>query len=237
MTSDAMISSQVIRVLSLPGMTTVLERLAPRFERTTGHSIIASFDVNVPMTRRIEGGEMFDVVVTTTTDLAHLMTRKRLLANIRIDLAMVGIGIWIRTGAPRPDISTPDALVKLLRDAASISYTKESAAGQHIAGLIERLGLGQEMKPKTMLLGGGGQNPRAVAAGRVQYGFSIVADGIGVPGVELLGLLPEDVQKWIVFSGGIAIDAAASGAARGLLDFLRSKENTAVFEAHGWHRP
>jgi molybdate transport system substrate-binding protein len=237
MTSDATLAPRVIRVLSLPGMTTVMERLAPRFERATGHSIIASFDVNAPMIRRIEGGEKFDVVITTTTDLAHLTTRGKLLANICIDLAMVGIGIWIRTGAPRPDISTPGALVKLLRDAASISYTKESAAGQHIAGLMERLGLAQEMKPKTMLLGGGGQNPRAVAAGRVQYGFCIVADGMGVPGVELLGLLPEDAQKWIVFSGGIAIDAADSGAARGLLDFLRSKENTAVFEAHGWHRP
>lgn len=236
MISDASASSQLIRVLSLPSMRTVLDELGPRFERATGHSIVASFDVNLPLIRRIEGGEKFDVAITIPTDLAHLTNSGRLLADAGIDLAVVGIGIWIRTGASRPDVSTPEALVKLLREATSISYTKESGAGLHMAGVIERLGLAHEMKAKTTLLSGGGQNPRAVAAGRVQYGFSVVVDGIGLPGVELLGLLPEDVQKWIVHTGGVAVDAADGGVARSFLAFLKSNENTAVFEAHGWQR-
>ena len=229
--------SRPIRVLSLPGMATVLGELAPQFERLTGHSVIPSFDVNLPLLRRIEGGEKFDVVITTPPDLAHLATGGRLRADVRVDLAIVGIGIWIRAGAPRPDVSTRDALVTLLQEATSISYTAESGAGQHVAGVMRRLGLADEMKAKTTLLGGGGQNPRAVAAGRIQYGFSVVVDGIGLPGVELLGLLPEDLQKWIVYTGGIAIDAADSDAAHGFLDFLRSKENAAVYEAYGWRLP
>ena len=92
------------------------------------------------------------------------------------------------------------------------------------------------MQAKTLLLGGGGQNPRAVAAGRVQYGISIVPDGVGIPGVELLGLLPEDVQKWIVFASGVAADDADPAAAHSFLEFLKSDENAAAFQTRGWQR-
>jgi molybdate transport system substrate-binding protein len=218
-------------------MAQVLQELRPAFEDATGDKFIASFDVSGPLIRRIESGEAFDTIIATPNDIEQAKRSGKLLASVRVDIAKVGIGIWIRDGALKPDIGTIDSLKRMLRDADSISYTKESAAGQHLAALMERLGLAEEMKPKTTLLGGGGQNPRAVAAGRVQYGMSIIADGYGLSGVELLGLLPEEVQKWIMFVGSIAVDAQDVTAARQFLEFLTSNESAAVMKAHGFQMP
>jgi molybdate transport system substrate-binding protein len=90
------------------------------------------------------------------------------------------------------------------------------------------------MAPKTKRLGGGGQNPRAVAAGDVQYGISIVTDGMGLPGAELLGVLPKEIEQWFVFFGGVAVDANDPAAPRAFFGFLRSSENAPVLKAKGW---
>ena len=99
---------------------------------------------------------------------------------------------------------------------------------------MKRLGIAEAMRPKTKLLGGGGQNPRAVAAGDVEYGISVVSDGMGLPGVELLGLLPQEIQRWAVFVGGVAVDAGDPAAARAFIMFLVSPENAPVLRAKGF---
>ena len=105
-----------------------------------------------------------------------------------------------------------------------------------MAGLIERLGLADILKPKTRLMGGGGQNQRAVAAGEVEYGISIVSDGIGRSGVELLGVLPQEIQNWTVFVGGVSLDASDVPATRSFLKFLVSPETNPVMKANALER-
>ena len=175
-----------VKLFSLPGMMTVFEELGPKFEAASGHKLVVAFEVNLPMMRRIDAGERFDAIITGISDFDNLISRGKLAADFRVGLGRVGIGVWICAGAPKPDISTVDAFKRMLLDAKSISYTKESGAGIYMASVMVRLGIADEMRPKTRLLGGGGQNPRAVAAGDVQYGISIVTDGLGMPGVELL---------------------------------------------------
>lgn len=223
-----------VKLFSLPGMMTVLEDLGPKFEAISGHKLVVAFEVNLPMMRRIDAGDRYDAVVTGISDFDNLIIRGKLAADSRVGLGRVGIGVWIRPGVPKPDISTVDAFKRMLLEAKSISYTKESAAGLYMASLMERLGIADEMRPKTRLLGGGGQNPRAVAAGDVQYGISIVTDGLAMPGVELLGLLPPEIQRWSVFFGGVAVNANDPAAARALINFLGSPENAPVMKAKGW---
>ena len=228
-----------IKVFSLPGMMTVLEELGPKFERATGYKLTISFEVSRPMMRRIDAGDRFDVAITGTSEtgaseLDTLISRGKVTADSRTVIARTGVGVWIRSGAPKPDISTIDAFKRTLLEAKSISYTKESGTGMYMAALMERLGIAEAMRPKTKLLGGGGQNPRAVAAGDVEYGMSVVSDGIGLVGVELLGLLPQELQRWAVFVGGVAADASDVPAARAFIKFLVLPENAAVLKAKGF---
>ena len=227
-------SATEIKVLSLPGMMTTFEELQPRFEKVAGHKLATAFLVTGPLMRRIDSGDKFDALITGVSDIDVLMRRGKIVADSRLVLARTGIGIWVRPGEPKPDIATVETFRRTMLQAKSISYTNESATGIYMAHLMERLGIAEAMKPKTKLLGGGGQNPRAVAAGEVQYGVSIVTDGIGLPGVELLGLLPEEIQRWSIFVGGVAMDAAHPTAARAFLKFLASPENASTLKAKGW---
>jgi molybdate transport system substrate-binding protein len=231
--------SAEIKVLSLPGMMTVLEELGPKFERASGHKLAISFLVPSPMLRRIDAGDKFDVVIIGTSDIGTpeidgLINRGKVPANSRVAIARIGVGVWIRSDAPKPDISTVAAFKQTLLTAKSVSYTKESGTGLYLAALMRRLGIAEEMQPKTKLLGGGGQNPRAVAAGDVEYGISVVSDGIGLPGVALLGLLPPEIQRWSDFVGGISSDSTEAAASRAFIQFLTSPENYTVFKARGF---
>lgn len=227
-------SAADIKVFSLPGMMTAFEVLLPRFEGRTGHKLTATFLVNVPLMRRIDSGDRFDVVVTGIPDFENLIKRGKVISDSRVVIGRTAIGVWTRPGAPKPDISTVESFKKLMLASKSISYTKESGTGVYMARLMERLGIADEMRPKTRLLGGGGQNPRAVAAGEVEYGISIVTDGIGLPGVELLGLLPEEIQRWSIFVAGVATDVNDAAAAREFISFLSSVESASILKEKGW---
>lgn len=223
-----------IKIFSLPGMMTAFEVLRPRFETQTGHKLAVEFLVTRPMMRRIDAGDKFDALITGISDIDDLISRAKIVAGSRLPLARTGIGVWIRPGEPKPNINTVEAFKRTMLEAKSISYTKESGTGIYMAGLMERLGIAEQMKPKTKLLGGGGQNPRAVASGEVQYGISIITDGIGLPGVELLGLLPQEIQRWSTFIGGVAVDASDRAAANAFIKFLALPENAPVLKAKGW---
>ncbi len=225
-----------IKVFSLPGLVGVFKEIVPTFENTTGHKLRVTFEVNAPIMRRIDSGEKFDVAIITPTEINNLISRGKIVADSRVEVARVGVGVWVRAGAPKTDISSVEAFKQMLVEAKSISYTRESNTGVYMASLIERLGLADILKPKTRLMGGGGQNQRAVAAGEVEYGISIVSDGIGRSGVELLGVLPQEIQNWTVFVGGVAPDASDVPAARSFLKFLVSPETNPVMKANALER-
>jgi molybdate transport system substrate-binding protein len=227
-----------IKLLSLLAMTSVIQELGPQFETRSGHKLTTTYGVDWPMMGRIDAGEKFDAIITVPGYFHWIVHRGKFIAASRVDLARVGLGMWIRAGAPKPDIGTVDAFKRVLLEAKSIGITKESGGGLYAPAnaalypeyLMQRLGITEEMRGKTKLL-----DLRAVAAGDVQYGISAVTDGLGVPGVELLGLLPHDIggTRFLVL-GGVAVDANDPAAARAFLDFLRSSENAPVLKQKGW---
>jgi molybdate transport system substrate-binding protein len=221
-----------VRVISVPAFIGVFKEIVPKFESATGYKVLVGFEVGGPLMRKIDSGEKFDVAIIGPQSVDLLINRGRIAADSRVNIARVGIGVWVRPRAPKRDISSVEGFKRMLIEAKSISYTREGGAGVYVAGLIERLGLADLMKPKTRYMSGGGQNQDAVAAGEVEYGISVVSDGAGRSDVELLGLLPPEIQNWIVFVGGAAIDASEPAAARSFLKFLVSPEARLVMKAY-----
>jgi molybdate transport system substrate-binding protein len=154
----------------------------------------------------------FDVVVTTGEVADYAANQKAVIGDL-VSVAQVGIGVAIKKGAPKPDISTVEAFKNTLLAAQSISYTSGSTAGKYVENLMQRLGIAEQMKPKTRLLGGGGQNPRAVAAGEVELGLSLISDIVPIEGAELLGPLPPEIQYLIVEQAGVGAATKETEAA------------------------
>ncbi|MSQ72783.1 MAG: ABC transporter substrate-binding protein [Betaproteobacteria bacterium] len=228
--------SAIVRVLSLPGFKPALDELGPQFERATGHTVVSRYGLEAQLEEALDVGE-FDVRIVGPRSLDAEIERGLIVAGTRTDIARVGIGVAVKSGAPRPDISTVAAFKRALLDATSISYTRDSRAGQYLASLMDRLGIGDELRPKTKRLGGGGQNPRAVAAGEVELGLSVISDILPVAGAELLGPLPPELQHYLLMCGSVGATAKEPEVAAALLRFLAAPAAFAVIKATGMELP
>jgi molybdate transport system substrate-binding protein len=222
-----------VRVIANPGMKLVFEGLLPQFEQSTGNKVVVQYGLFNQLKGAIDAGE-FDMAVTTGQVVDYLTKQEKFAAGTRTEIARVGIGVAIRAGAPKPDISTPQAFKLALLNAKSISYTKGSSAGTYLAALMERLGIAEQMKEKTKLMGGGGQNPKAVAAGDVELGLSIISDIVRVPGAEVLGPLPGELQHYVVETAGISATVKDRTAVEALLKFINGPKAATVFKANGF---
>lgn len=223
-----------IKVLIVPAMSTVMEQLGSQFEGITGHKLLPRVGLNTQSQLKVplDAGD-FDVAIFSATTIDDLVKQGKIFADTRTEIARVGIGVAIKKGAPKPDISSAEAFKSALLNAKSISYTKDSGTGRYLPGLLERLGISEEMKPKTKLMEGGGQNPRAVAAGEVELGISVISDIVPVAGVELLGPLPSELQQYTTFTMGVGTTAKEPEPARALVNFLNSPAAIPVIKAQG----
>ena len=221
-----------VKVLIVPGMSTVMEQLGSQFEGITGHKLLPQVGLATQLKVPLDAGD-FHVAIFGTTTIDDLVKQGKVFAATRAEIARVGIGVAVKKGAPKPDISSAEAFKSALLNAKSISYTKDSGAGKYLASLMERLGIAEEMKLKTKLLGGGGQNPRAVAAGEVEFGLSVISDILPVAGVELLGPLPSELQQYFTFAVSVGTTAKDPEAARALVNFLNSAVAIPVIKAQG----
>ena len=227
------INAADIKVVSSVGVRAVLEELAPQFERATSHKLTMTFGTAVPLKRQIEAGEVFDVVILTPALVEELAKQGRVAAGTKIDIAKAGMGVAIRAGAPKPDISMPEAFKRSLLNAKSIVYSKEGQSGAYMASLIERLGLATEMKPKTLLETRSGHTAIAVVEGKAELGFTLISEILPVSGAELLGPLPAELQNYVVFTAGISPNAKDVEAARAFINFFTAPAALPVLKAKG----
>ncbi len=221
-----------VKVLILPAMSTVMKQLGSQFESITGHKLLPQVGLASQLKVPLDAGD-FDVAIFSTTTIDNLLKQGKIFADTRAEIARVGIGVAVKKGAPKPDISSAEAFKSALLNAKSISYTKDSFTGQYLPSLMQRLGIAEEMKPKTKLLRGGGQNPRAVAAGEVELGISVISDILPVAGVELLGPLPSELQQYVIFAVSVGTTAKDPQAARALVNFVNSPLAIPVIKAQG----
>ena len=225
-----------LKVLSAIAMQTVMEDLGPKFERATGHRLAITFATLGVIVQRVQSGETADVVVIPQQGVDRLVKDGKASAGMVTVLARAGIGVVVRKGATKPDISTPEALKRALLAAKSITYLDPAAGGTsgvHFAKMLDRLGIAAEMKPKTVLH----PNARAagvlVANGEAEIGINLIQELIPLPGIELVGPLPGDLQNTIVFVAATMTSAVDTAAAKALIEFLQTPEAAAVIKAKG----
>jgi molybdate transport system substrate-binding protein len=222
-----------VKVVASNGLKAVIEALAPIYERTSEHKLKAVYGTAVPLKRQIDGGEPFDVAVLTPPLVQDLVQSGKVAAGSTSDVAKTGIGVAIRAGAPKPDVSTVDAFKRALLNAKSIIYSKEGQSGTYMASLIERLGLTEQLKSKIILETRGGQSIHEVAAGNAEIGFSLISEILPVAGAAFAGPLPADIQSYVVLTAGVAAGAKDAGAAKGFIDFLKSPAAAPVLKDKG----
>lgn len=202
-----------IRVLSTIGMRTVVEALAPAFERDNDCTVTRIYDSSIALMRRIANGESGDAAVFTAAAIDELIAQGKVAA--RIDLARSFVGIAVRRGAPRPDIATADAFRAAMLAAKSVARSKTGASGLYLAGLIERLGLGEAMKAKMIVQDG--LVGRLAARGECEIAVQQISELMQADGIDIVGPLPEALQSVTVFSGGVFTASGQASLARALI--------------------
>jgi molybdate transport system substrate-binding protein len=221
-----------IKVLSGNGARAAVRELADRFERASGHKVAIHFEVNSAVKRRIEAGEAFDVAVLNPPVLDDLIRQGRIAAGTRAVIGRIGLGIGVRAGAPRPDISSVAAFKRALLDSRSVAYPGEGASGIYFAGLVERLGIGAEMKPKMRPMPAE-DTVEVVARGEADLVVVVASRIFGVPGVELVGAIPPELQTSIGFAAGAGSGARVPEAAREMIRFFTAPAAAPVLKAMG----
>ena len=225
-----------IKLMSSGGMRVALIDLTPAFERATQHKIAATYGAPGAIRDRVLAGEPMDVLVFPGPGIDALAKQGKIVAGSKVILARSGMGVAVRAGAPKPDISTPEALRRTLLAAKSIVYTNPllgSPSGVHFAKVLERLGIAEEMIAKSKLHDGTSFNAELVARGEIELGIQQISEIVPVKGAELAGPLPADLQLTTVFAIGIGTAAKEQAAASEFIKFLMSPEAAAVIKATG----
>jgi molybdate transport system substrate-binding protein len=225
--------SAEINVFSSAAPRGIFNELGPDFERTTGHRLVITYVFAAQLKRRIEAGDPFDVAVLPPDMADDLMRRGKLAAGSRVDLGRTGMGVAVRRGAPKPQIGTVDALRQALLAAPTVAYANGGASGLQVQSILARLGIAEAMQQKLRPYPSGGA-VEAVARGEADLVVIGVSPILYVPGVELVGWLPPELQSNIVFTGNIGGAAKQADAARSLLTLLTSPAAVEVFKAQGF---
>jgi molybdate transport system substrate-binding protein len=224
-----------IKVLTAGAFKQVLLMLVPDFEKQTGHKVIVENDTVGALAKRIEGGEVFDLAVLTPAAVNDLSSKGKFVAGSRTNLGRVGVGVVVREGAPKPDISSVDAFKKALLAAKSVAYIDPAAGGSsgiYVAGLLDRLGVAAEVKPKAKLIPGGAVAEH-IARGEAELGIHQISEILPVKGVTLVGPLPADIQNYTVYAAGLGAHGKESEAAKALLKTLSGPAAADVLKSKG----
>ncbi len=222
-----------IEVFSGNGMRAALAQLAPQFERASGDTLQVSYDPGQIILRRVEAGETADAVVVGEETIDRLIARGFVAAASRRVLTRNGIGLAVRAAAPKPDIATEARFVQALRAARSIAYTSEGASGIYFAALIERLGLADMVRAKARTQPGG-LIGELILTGEAEIAIQQLPELLAVPGIDVVGPLPDTVQKIATTAAGVFAGSSAATQAADLIEFLASPRARAVFRACGF---
>jgi len=226
-----------VRVMISGGFSAAYRALVPEFERSTGHTLKTASGPSMGNTpeaipNRIQRGEPVDVVIMVGWALDELIRGSKVISDSRVDLARSKIGMVVRAGARKPDISSVEAFKRTVLAAKSIAYS-DSASGVYLSReLFPRLGIADQVAGKSRMIPAEPVGV-VVARGEAEIGFQQISELIPVPGVELVGALPQELQKITVFSAGVAAGAKEPEAARALIRFLTSPGAAAAIEKSG----
>jgi molybdate transport system substrate-binding protein len=224
-----------IKVLSSNATKTLLEDIAPMFEKASGHKVTLGFGTSQQVAKRVEAGEAADLVVITPEAIDRLVKDGKVVAGSNVEIARSLIGIAVRRGAPHPDIRTPDALKKTLLAAKSVTFSAPAtgaSSGVHTEKMFERLGIAAEMKAKYVLGDGSSTGP-IVARGEAEMAIQQISALKPYSGVEIVGPLPDELQLVTILSAGIGAAGQSRAAVQEMVRYFGTPEAIAVLQAKG----
>jgi molybdate transport system substrate-binding protein len=224
-----------IVALSAGPLRSALTELLPLFEKSSGHKVTVEYATVEPLVGRVLKGAMADVLIVTKQPISSLQHEGKVLSGSDKDIARVGMGVEVRRGASKPDISSIESFRRAMLAAGSIAYIDPTTApgGAYIAALFERIGIASDVRSKTKFYGPSGTEA-AVAAGEVEIGLSQVTIIAATPGVELVGPLPAEIQNFLQFTAGILVSNREPDAARMLIEFLSSPTAVSIMKLKGF---
>jgi len=220
-----------VTVLASMGMVSGVRDVASAFERATGHKVIVSFEAGPSLMQKINSNAPVDVVTHYPEIIDDLVKQGKVVGS-RVDFARAGVGVAVKAGAPKPDISTPEAFRRAMLAAKSLAYARTGASGIIAAKLMERLGLSEQLKDKTKLVDG---VPVAeiVARGEAEIGMQQINVILPVAGADYVGPLPAELQGYVDFAVGVLAVSKERDAAQELVKFMSSPEAAPLIRKSG----
>jgi len=224
-----------LKLLTAGAFKSSVLALLPEYERTSGNKVSVENETVGALMKRIEAGESFDVVVMTPETVDKLAGEGKVISGSRTNLARVGVGVMVKTGANKPDISTVEAFKKAVLEAKSVSFIDPASGGSsgiYLAKLLERLGISDQVKPREKLKQGG-YVADYVESGEAELGIQQISEILPHAGVTLVGPLPKDIQNYTVYAAGIGAGTQHGDAAKALIASLAGPPAQALFKSKG----
>jgi molybdate transport system substrate-binding protein len=228
-------SAAEIKVLTAGAFKQVVLALVPDFEKQTGDKVTIDNGTTGELKKRIEGGEAFDVVVITPAVVDEFIANGKVAAGSKINLASVGVGVVVKEGAPKPDISTVEAFKNALLAAKSVAYIDPASGGSsgiYVDRLLVKLGIADQIKPKAKLKNGG-YVADLIASGDAELGVHQISEIVPVKGVSLVGPLPKEIQSTTTYAAGLSASAKDKDAADELIKYLSGPDAAVVLKSKG----
>jgi molybdate transport system substrate-binding protein len=232
-------ASAEIKVLTAGAMKSVVLALQGSFEAASGHRLVVDNDTAGGLVKRIEAGEAFDMAIITPNAIDALIEKNRIVGGSRAAVAKVGIGVAVKEGAPKPDLSSVEGFKRALLSAATVAYIDPASGGSsgiYVAGLLKKLGIAEEIKPKERLQAGG-YVAEKVARGEAEIAIHQISEILPVKGVVLAGPLPDEIQNYTIYAVGLSATAVDPKAAQMWIDYLKSPAAAAAIESRGMTKP
>ena len=233
MAQAAAATAAEVNVMAGNALAGVIGELGPQFERATGHKLIMQYGLSRTFKPKIEAGEAIDLIILSLETMEDLAKQGKIATGPHAEIARAGVGVGVRTGASKPDISSIDAFKHSLLNAKSISSAPRTETGEHLAKVFERLGIAEEMRSKTKPQQAVDRVAEAVANGEAEIAIQVTSLLV-IRGVDLVGKIPPELQNYLVFLAGIGIAAKQPEAARAFIKYLTSAEAAPAIRARGW---
>ena len=221
-----------IKVIASNATKEAVVDLIPAFEKASGHKVTMLWAGTETITKRISGGEVVDAVLIAAPNIDKLIAEGKLVAGTRTTIAKSGIGVAVREGLPKPDISSGEAVKKAVLDAKSVAYSS-GPSGFYVAELLKKMGITEQIKDKVKQTPSGVQVGEVVARGEADLGFQQISELLHLRGIHYLGPLPPDVQYFTVWTTALHASALQPDAAKALVKYLAGPEAAAGIRKAG----
>jgi molybdate transport system substrate-binding protein len=225
-----------IAFLCAGALQSSVQELIPEFEKATGHRVMPAFGAIGAIALRVQTGAVADLAIVSSQQWDELARESKLDPSVRVVIAKVGVGVFVRKGTAKPDISSAEAFKRAMLNARSVALADPFAGGPvgaYAIHLFEQLGIGWDVRPKLKLVGGGAAPTAPVVRGEAEIGLTTISEILAAPGLDMVGPLPPSIQYFVAYTTAVPATAKQPAAAKALIEFLNTPKAISIFKSKG----